>query len=132
MRYVWKFLSLISGLVLCLFAFPTALIARVHMWLCRKGNPELDAMASFLNNVNKKDPKEMGEAIAEMMKAMHPELVAEAKVAADAAVDRHTRPFAWGREPTGLPVINPVIPRVPGIPPVPAGVPAAPGHCCSK
>lgn len=119
MRYVWKFLSLITAVLLTICAVPTALIARLHLWLCRKANPEFDAMATLLTKARNQDPNEVGNAIAEMMKAMHPDVVADAKAAADKVVKERTRPFAWEPETNSLPVINPVIPRVPNLPPVP-------------
>lgn len=139
MRYVWKILSLITAFFLLLFGIPTVLLSKLHMWLCRKGDPDFDALSTLLKNVSekdRKDPEAVGKAVAEMMKVMHPELVEEAKEAADEAVKKHTnRPsFQWGKEPNvawsnvpdPLPVINPIIPRVPNMPPQPVPFPKPP------
>lgn len=141
MRYVWKSLSLISAVLLVCLSIPTGIMMRLHMWLCKKANPDYDPFRAALDKLfaaNPSPPKpgpktaeEMGNAIAEMMKAMAPAVVEGAKSSVDKVMEKH-RPFAWA-EPPAAPTVNPVLPRVPGLP----TIPTPPSHqtsgpCCCK
>jgi hypothetical protein len=132
MRYFWKFLSLITVVLFTMVAIPMAVIASIHMWICRKANPDFDAISTMFGKTDKeghKCPEAMGHAMAEMIKAMHPDLIAAAKAAADKTADEHRRPFAWEPEASSLPAINPIIPRVPNMPPP---KPTTPVDCRSE
>lgn len=139
MKYVWKCLSLITLLATFVVAVPLALlghglvwvakqVATLHMAVARRANPN-PVVDAIMDNVQKlranpNDPEAMGKAIAEMMKAMNPEVVAGAKAAADRAVGR----AAWQPEPPPATTISPVLARNPNLPPLPV-MPATP-TCC--
>lgn len=136
MRYLWKALSLISGLLVVLFSIPTAIAMRVHLWLCRKADPNYNPFAEMMKNMTAAkadgDAEQMGKALADMMRAMVPAVVDGAKASVDKVMEKHNRPFAWAESP-GLPVVNPVPPRIPNMP----ATPTPPSHqtsgrCCGK
>ncbi len=112
MRYVWKFLSLISGLFLLLIGIPMGFIFHIHAWLCRKSNPDLKIIS---DNADK--TQEISNAVVEIMNKLHPELVNDAKKSVSSIAQKNTLPPAWEKETPSSPIVNPIIPRILNTPP---------------
>lgn len=114
MQHIWKFLSIISGFVLAVFAIPMICITWIHTWLCRKANPEFNTLTSILDSLksnNNKKPEYMGKDISEIMRVVNPELIDSVNQSANEIVRKNKS--AWETaEYKSVGIVNPIIPRI--------------------
>ena len=129
MRYFWKLLSRVTGLLLVGFTLPTLAMTRIHLWVCMRANPTYTPVELALSQFStipgcpgpQFDHKKMGETVAEMMRAANPELVDKvrkmvaAKMPDPAPADPMLglcpdHPFAAKWRGESLPRVEPVIP----------------------